>query len=1174
MRSHFYALLFLAVFTPFFASAAICPTLSRGSTGASVSAVQKILYDSYQGFPSPTGYFGPITEAAVKQWQGEHGIEAIGIVGPKTAAAMKLNLCSTAASASPTISNPTNNSSSVASLIQALLAQVKILQEKLAALLAASTTTFVATTTVPVLTYEWQTGGWSTCANVLQSRTVSCVSSRGAAVADSYCTAAKPTLSQACVAGVIIQPCTFNSQTIAHGESITAYQSSSVPVSNQCLSQSRTCTNGALSGSYQYTSCRIAGPTPYTNAGNYGLSSSKTGAQNATALRAAVDAAGSGRVVIPAGSYCLSGTVSLTEGGTWLSGAGIGVTTLSSCGTNTTLVSLTNVGEMLTGLSLIGKQGGSLPVVTLGSSCIDCFIESLDISGGSQGIRNEAGEIHFYDISLHNPASAAIYSTGNIFMSNILIDTHTYAPYAIQFDTGALEEHLHNVRVTGPFGHAFALTGGRASFTCSQCSSSGTTGSAAYFASGRGAIIIDSSFGPGSENGSSAIEFGSNFEGWSSILGGSAIGAAYGIYIGGGSDNIVDGVQTSGSVKGIGVAASVSNYKIDSTGRYFQPTVRNIDAAQVVAAHAPPGADAVNAADYGLAPSGSGAQNAIALTAAIGAAGSGGRVVIPKGMYCIGREVSVPAGVWLDGESYRGAALSACGVDTTLLNLTGQGTKLTNLMLIGKGANRDAGAFGASQPIVRVAASCRDCFLTHLHFTGGSHSIDNAGQHTSFFGIIGYAPFGSSIFYSTGNDTVIYRAKLDHNGAGVTPSNRAIEPWRANTTYGLGDLAKLNGFYIIALRGGVSGSIPPMLQNNPFRDGSVEWSWEAPMGSSQLEIAGGSAYGTQVDMTGQLEHAFSMTNAGGSTPSFSCLDCILSQAFDSQANLRAGGTLELSNAALGIGVVGTEGVHVAPSWGGTVRIEGGIYGGGGAPAIHLAGGTNHVVNGVVVTSDGAAGVQMDSGTDAFVSAICRGASPCVSQYVPPVVTITANPSTVPSGGRTSISWVATNATSCSYSSPTNSPTDYAYTNSAPTNGETGVGPLTSDATYTVSCGGTSKSVIVHVTNQSTVTCSMWFDPAVVAPNENATFNWTSTNADSVTFDTWNGRWPANGQIPGAHSGITGTTHGTFTGASGMATCSATLSVAQASASDPNKNLATALTALESALKALLLKFGR
>ena len=31
-------------------------------------------------------------------------------------------------------------------------------------------------------------------------------------------------------------------------------------------------------------------------------------------------------------------------------------------------------------------------------------------------------------------------------------------------------------------------------------------------------------------------------------------------------------------------------------------------------------------------------------------------------------------------------------------------------MLIGKGANRDAGAFGASQPIVRVAASCRDCF--------------------------------------------------------------------------------------------------------------------------------------------------------------------------------------------------------------------------------------------------------------------------------------------------------------------------------------------------------------------------------------------------------------------------------------------------------------------------------
>jgi len=88
MRGRFYALLFLAVFAPLFASAATCPTLSRGSTGPSVTTVQKVLYDAYQGFPSPTGFFGPTTEAAVKQWQSEHGIEAVGATGPKTRAAI------------------------------------------------------------------------------------------------------------------------------------------------------------------------------------------------------------------------------------------------------------------------------------------------------------------------------------------------------------------------------------------------------------------------------------------------------------------------------------------------------------------------------------------------------------------------------------------------------------------------------------------------------------------------------------------------------------------------------------------------------------------------------------------------------------------------------------------------------------------------------------------------------------------------------------------------------------------------------------------------------------------------------------------------------------------------------------------------------------------------------
>ena len=55
--------------------------------------------------------------------------------------------------------------------------------------------------------------------------------------------------------------CTFNGKTIAHGQSVNAYQSQKVAFGQTCISQTRTCTNGALSGSYQYASC-TQGPVP------------------------------------------------------------------------------------------------------------------------------------------------------------------------------------------------------------------------------------------------------------------------------------------------------------------------------------------------------------------------------------------------------------------------------------------------------------------------------------------------------------------------------------------------------------------------------------------------------------------------------------------------------------------------------------------------------------------------------------------------------------------------------------------------------------------------------------------------------------------------------------------------------------------------------------------------
>jgi len=56
--------------------------------------------------------------------------------------------------------------------------------------------------------------------------------------------------------------CTFNGSIVAHGSSVTAYQSSSVPSGQTCQSQQRTCSNGTLSGTYSYPTCSVSGSVP------------------------------------------------------------------------------------------------------------------------------------------------------------------------------------------------------------------------------------------------------------------------------------------------------------------------------------------------------------------------------------------------------------------------------------------------------------------------------------------------------------------------------------------------------------------------------------------------------------------------------------------------------------------------------------------------------------------------------------------------------------------------------------------------------------------------------------------------------------------------------------------------------------------------------------------------
>jgi len=60
--------------------------LWRGMTGEDVEMLQEILATDPDIYPEGliTGYFGPLTERAVKKFQQKMGVEQVGLVGPKT----------------------------------------------------------------------------------------------------------------------------------------------------------------------------------------------------------------------------------------------------------------------------------------------------------------------------------------------------------------------------------------------------------------------------------------------------------------------------------------------------------------------------------------------------------------------------------------------------------------------------------------------------------------------------------------------------------------------------------------------------------------------------------------------------------------------------------------------------------------------------------------------------------------------------------------------------------------------------------------------------------------------------------------------------------------------------------------------------------------------------------
>ena len=79
------------------------------------------------------------------------------------------------------------------------------------------------------------------------------------------CPSANPSLPGACLqkksgssqSSSSSSSCSFAGSSVANGASVTAYLSSSAPYGSSCQAQTRTCSNGVLSGSYSASSCSV-----------------------------------------------------------------------------------------------------------------------------------------------------------------------------------------------------------------------------------------------------------------------------------------------------------------------------------------------------------------------------------------------------------------------------------------------------------------------------------------------------------------------------------------------------------------------------------------------------------------------------------------------------------------------------------------------------------------------------------------------------------------------------------------------------------------------------------------------------------------------------------------------------------------------------------------------------
>jgi hypothetical protein len=176
-----------------------------------------------------------------------------------------------------------------------------------------------------------------------------------------------------------------------------------------------------------------------------------------------------------------------------------------------------------------------------------------------------------------------------------------------------------------------------------------------------------------------------------------------------------------------------------------------------------------------------------------------------------------------------------------------------------------------------------------------------------------------------------------------------------------------------------------------------------------------------------------------------------------------------------------------------------------------------------------------------------------SSAAAPTITLSANPTSVASGQTSTLSWTATNASSCSASG--------AWSGNQATSGTFQTPALTADSTFTLNCtgagGGVVSRVTVTISNSNSASVQLTASPPGVAPNGSTTLTWNSSNVTSCSASgAWSGSQPTSGSTTVGPLTQDQTYQLTCTGTSGNAMAMTTVTIRQAvlSWTEPTQNV--------------------